>query len=212
MGHKLSGGNTGLALLANTLATGAALTTLILIFEKISGAHFNPAVSLSFALQRRLSWKDFSFYTAAQITGGICGTITAHIMFNLPLITEATQARTGSGIWIGEIIATFALMATIIGCLRTRIEALPYAVGFIIMAGYWYTPSTSFANPAVTLARTLSDTFAGISPEDAPAFIAAQIIGATLATLVFLWLYPIKSELFYTPSLHNAQGRRTQKP
>ncbi len=192
MGEQLAGGNEGLVLLVNTLATGATLTTLILIFSAISGAHFNPVVSLSFALQRQLSWKDFSAYTIVQIMGGICGTMMVHIMFNLPLITEATHARTGAGIWIGEIIATFALIATIIGCLRTRAEALPYAVGLIIMAGYWYTSSTSFANPAVTIARALSNTFSGIRPEDVPTFIAAQIVGAVLATIMFRWIWSVK--------------------
>jgi len=187
MAEQLSDGNVGIALLANTIATGAALTTLILIFGAISGAHFNPIVSLCFALQRQLPWKDFSVYTAAQVTGAICGVITAHIMFELPFVSQATNVRTGAGIWMGEIVASFALLAAIFGCLRARKDALPYAVGLIIMAGYWYTPSTSFANPAVTIARALSDTFAGIRPEDVSMFIVAQIIGAVLATIVFGW-------------------------
>ena len=138
MGDQLSGGNDGVALLANTLATGAALTTLILIFGGISGAHFNPVVSLSFALQKKISWGHCLSYSGVQIIGGLCGTLIAHIMFNLPLITAATHVRTGGGIWVSEIVATFALLATILGCLRTRPEAVPYAVGLIIMAGYWY--------------------------------------------------------------------------
>lgn len=189
MGDNLAGGNDAVALLANTLATGAALIFLILIFEKISGAHFNPVVSLSFALQKQLSWSNFCSYSAAQITGGICGTMAAHFMFNLPLIMTSTHARTGAGIWMAEIIATLALLASILGCARARPEAVPYAVGMVIMAGYWYTSSTSFANPAVTIARTLSDTFAGIRPVDAPAFIVMQVIGAILMTLFFSWLY-----------------------
>ena len=145
-------------------------------------------MSLSFALQRQLSWVDFCAYSIVQIIGGICGTIMAHIMFDLPLLMEASQVRIGAGIWIGEVVASFALLAAIIGCLRSRPDALPYAVAFVIMAGYWYTSSTSFANPAVTIARSLSDTFSGIRLEDVPAFIVAQIVGAILATGLFHWL------------------------
>jgi glycerol uptake facilitator-like aquaporin len=189
MGERLAGGNAAIALLGNTFATGAALPVLILVFGAISGAHFNPVVSLSFAVQGRLSWKDFFPYVIVQIAGGIAGTVLAHIMFDLPPITASTHARTGIGIWTGEIVASFGLLAAILGCLRSRPEAVPYAVGLFITAGYWFTSSTSFANPAVTIARALSDTFAGIRPEDVPGFIAAQIIGALLATALFRWLW-----------------------
>lgn len=189
MGQQLAGGNEAIALLANTLSTGAALIVLILIFGTISGAHFNPVVSLSFALQRKLPWKEFLFYLAAQIAGGIVGTMLAHAMFNMPLIMESTHTRTGTEIWMAEIVASFGLLATILGCLRSRPEAVPYAVGLFIMSAYWFTSSTSFANPAVTIARSLTDTFSGIKPDDVPAFIAAQIIGALLATMLFRWLW-----------------------
>lgn len=162
MGEQLSGGNVAIALLGNTIATGAILVVLILIFGPIS-AHFNPVVSLSFALQRRLPWKEFFAYVPLQILGGITGALLAHTMFSLPLIAFSTHARTGTGIWIGEVVASFGLLLTILGCLRCRPEAVPYAVGFFITAGYWFTSSTSFANPAVTVARAFSDTFAGIN-------------------------------------------------
>ncbi|MGB4107818.1 MAG: MIP/aquaporin family protein [Alphaproteobacteria bacterium] len=193
MGEQLAGGNIAIALLANTLSTGAALIVLILIFGAISGAHFNPVVSLSFALQRKLPWKEFLFYLAAQIVGGIAGTILAHVMFDLPLLMESTHTRTGTGVWAGEIVASFGLLATILGCLRSRPEAVPYAVGLFIMSAYWFTSSTSFANPAVTIARSFTDTFSGIGPDDVPAFIAAQIVGALLATMLFRWLWFSKS-------------------
>ncbi len=189
MGEQLANGNMGIALLANTMATGAMLIVIILMFGTISGAHFNPVVSLSFALQRELSWKDFLFYVIAQCLGGIVGAMLAHIMFDLPLIMESMHARTGVGIWTGELIASFALLLTILMCNREKPEAVPYAVAMIIMAGYWFTSSTSFANPAVTIARALSDTFAGIRPEDVPAFIIIQIIGAVLATKIFHWFH-----------------------
>ena len=168
MGDQLASGNIAIALLANTIATGAALTTLILIFMPISGAHFNPVVSLCFALRGELTWPAFLLFTLVQIAGGISGAIAAHVMFELPPVIEATNIRTGTGIWVAEIIASFALLAAILGCLHHRPQAIPYAVGLIIMAGYWYTASTSFANPAVTIARAFSDTFAGIRPADVP--------------------------------------------
>lgn len=189
MGESLSGGNEAIALLGNTLATGAALVVLILIFGPISGAHFNPVVSLSFVLQRKLPWSEFLAYIIVQIIGGVAGAMLAHIMFSLPLIESSTHARTGIGIWTGEIVASFGLLATILGCLKKRPETVPYAVGLFITAGYWFTSSTSFANPAVTIARSLTDTFSGIRPEDVGGFIAAQIIGALLATAVFRWLW-----------------------
>ncbi len=189
MGEQLAGGNAAIALLTNTLSTGAALIVLILIFGTISGAHFNPVVSLSFALQKKLPWKEFSAYVAIQIAGGIAGTALAHFMFDMPLLMESTHIRTGTGIWAGEVVASFGLLATIIGCLRARLEAVPYAVGLFIMSGYWFTSSTSFANPAVTIARAFTDTFSGIRPEDVGTFIAAQLIGAILATGLFQWFF-----------------------
>lgn len=189
MAESMAGGNAAIALLGNTIATGAALVVLIMIFGQISGAHFNPVVSLSFAFQGRMSWRELSCYTAAQIAGGLVGTVLAHVMFGLPLIQESSHIRTGLGIWTGEIVASFGLLATIMGCLRTRPEAIPYAVGLFITAGYWFTSSTSFANPAVTIARALSDTFAGIRPTDVPGFILAQAIGAILGTIIISWLW-----------------------
>jgi glycerol uptake facilitator-like aquaporin len=191
MGENLASGNEAIALLANTLATGATLIVLILIFGQISGAHFNPVVSLCFALQGQLRWKEFSYYLPAQILGGIAGTILAHVMFDLPIITASTHMRTGIGIWTGEAVASFGLLATILGCLRSKPDAVPYAVGLFITAGYWFTSSTSFANPAVTIARSFTDTFSGIRPEDVAGFIMAQIIGALLATVLFKWLWSI---------------------
>ena len=189
MGENLADGNAAIALLGNTLATGAALVVLILIFGPVSGAHFNPVVSLSFALQRTLPWPEFLAYIIVQIIGGVVGAMLAHAMFSLPLIEASTHERTGMGVWAGEIVASFGLLATILGCLRSRPDAVPYAVGLFITAGYWFTSSTSFANPAVTIARSLTDTFSGIRPEDVSGFIAAQIIGALLATSVFKWLW-----------------------
>ena len=192
MGERLAGGNDAVALLGNTLATGAALPVLILVFGPISGAHFNPVVSASFALQRTLPWSECAAYVPVQIAGAIAGTLLAHLMFGEPLIQAATHIRTGLGVWTGEIVATFALLLTILGCLRTEPKAVPYAVGLIITAGYWFTSSTSFANPAVTIARSLTNSFAGIRPADAPGFIVAQIAGAATATAVAAWLWPAR--------------------
>ena len=187
MGEQLAGGNVALALLANTIATGAALVVLILIFAPISGAHFNPIVSLSFAIQGKMRWSEVLAYVAVQVSGAIAGTVMAHLMFDLPLIAVSTHERTGLGIWTGEIVASFGLLATILGCLRNRPDAAPYAVGLFIISAYWFTSSTSFANPAVTIARSLTDTFSGIRPEDVLRFIGAQIVGALLATAMFGW-------------------------
>jgi glycerol uptake facilitator-like aquaporin len=189
MAAKLSGGNQAIALLGATLPTGAILVALILIFGPISGAHLNPAVSLAFALQRSLSWREFAAYTAAQLGGAIIGVWAAHLMFELPVWQFATVVRTGSAQWFSESVATFGLLLTIFGCAAQTPKATPYAVGLYITAAYWFTASTSFANPAVTIARAFSDTFAGIAPANAPAFIVAQIVGM-LAALIFkygLW-------------------------
>lgn len=189
MGQQLSPDNDAVALLGNTLATGAALVVLITIFGPVSGAHFNPMVSLSFALRGELPWRDVAIYLPAQVIGGVLGTILAHAMFGQDFFQFGGQARTGPGPWLGEIIATFALLMAIIGTLRARPEAVAYMVGLVITAGYWFTSSTSFANPAVTIARSLTDSFAGIRPIDAPGFIVAQIVGAVLATYFARWLW-----------------------
>ena len=189
MGERLAGGNDAIALAGNTLATGAGLAVLILIFGPISGGHFNPAVTLSIALQRAMPWREAGIYVMAQIIGGLVGVILAHAMFAEPLIMESTNARTGLSQWIAEFIATFGLVATILACLRTRPAAVPYAVGLFISAGYWFTSSTSFANPAVTIARAFTDTFSGIQPAHVAGFVAAQILGAIVVTMVFRWLW-----------------------
>ena len=189
MGERLADGNDAIALLGNTLATGAALVVLILVFGPISGAHFNPIVSLSFALQGELRWADVVAYVLAQITGGIGGTLLAHLMFSEPLLQASTHIRTGIGVWTGEIVASFALVVTILGCLRTRPNAVPFAVGLVISAGFWFTSSTSFANPAVTIARSLTDTFSGIRSTDVIGFVTAQVAGAVVATVLFRWLF-----------------------
>ena len=193
MGEQLADGNDAIALLGNTLATGAALVVLILVFGPISGAHFNPVVSLSFALQGALRMADLLLYVPVQVAGAIGGTLLAHIMFDQPLVQESLHVRTGIGVWMGEVVASFALLAATVGCLRNSPQAIPYAVGLVISAGYWFTSSTSFANPAVTIARSLTDTFSGIRPVDAPGFIAAQIVGAIGATVVMAWLFAPKS-------------------
>lgn len=189
MGENLADGNVALALLGNTIATGAILTVLILIFGPVSGAHFNPAVTLAFALRREMSWGAGLAYVAVQLLAAVSGVVAAHVMFDLPLLQSAGHARTGLGLWTGELVATFGLVATILGCLRTVPQAVPYAVGLFITAGYWFTSSTSFANPAVTVARALTDTFSGVRAEDVPAFIAVQLAGAVLAAGVFAWLW-----------------------
>lgn len=188
MADRLSGGNVAIALLANSIATGAILVVLILIFGPISGAHFNPAVTLAFAIRKEISPQDSAQYVAAQIIGGVAGVIIAHAMFDNPLIDPSTTARTGIGQWIGEFVATFGLVATILGCLKARPEAVPYAVGLFITAGYWFTSSTSFANPAVTIARGLTNTFSGIDPAHIGAFIMMQMITAAVAAMSFRWL------------------------
>ena len=190
MAATLSGGNGALALLCNTLPTGAMLTVLILIFGPVSGAHFNPAVTLAFAFRREVQSDVALIYLAAQVSGAIIGTWIAHLMFELPLVQLSSTTRFGAGQWLAEGVATFGLLLTIFGCLVGARAALPYAVGLYITAAYWFTASTSFANPAVTVARSLSDTFAGIAPGGVVAFIAAQFAGALAATLLALWLWP----------------------
>jgi glycerol uptake facilitator-like aquaporin len=188
MAERLSGGNVALALLANTLATGAGLVALILTFGGISGAHFNPAVTFVEATQGGLAWRDVVPYVAAQVAGAFAGVALAHAMFELPLFSASTHVRAGTGQLAGEFTATFGLIAVIWGCSRTRAAVTPFAVAAFITAAYWFTSSTSFANPAVTLARAASNTFAGIRPADAPGFIAAQVLGAAGATFLFRWM------------------------
>jgi glycerol uptake facilitator-like aquaporin len=190
MGERLAGGNVAIALLANTIATGAGLVALILTFGGISGAHFNPAVTVADASQRGLAWRDVLPYIVAQLAGAFAGVALAHIMFGEPLFSASRHARAGIGQLTGEFTATFGLVAVIWGCSRSRPGATPFAVAAFITAAYWFTSSTSFANPAVTLARAASDTFAGIRPADAPAFIVAQAAGAASATALFRWLLP----------------------
>ncbi len=189
MGERLAGGNDAIALLANTLATGAGLVVLITVFGPASGAHFNPAVSLVFALRRELSWGLAGTYAAAQTAGGVLGVFAAHLMFAEPALQVSSKLRDGPAQAFSEGVATFGLVLTILGTLKARPAATPMAVGLYITAAYWFTASTSFANPAVTVARSLSDTFAGIAPASAPAFIAAQLAGAVAATVVGGWLF-----------------------
>jgi glycerol uptake facilitator-like aquaporin len=190
MGDRLAGGNIAIALLANTLATGAMLVTLILTFGPISGAHFNPAVTLADALQGGLTWRDVPGYIAAQLAGAFAGVAAAHLMFGEAIFSASRHVRAGGAQIFSEFVATFGLLCVIWGCARLRSSAVPFAVGAYITAAYWFTASTSFANPAVTLARSASDTFAGIRPADAPGFIVAQLLGATAATALFRWLVP----------------------
>lgn len=182
MGETLAGGNVAIALLGNTLATGAALVVLITIFGPLSGAHFNPAVTLVFALRREIGWGLAAAYLAAQVAGAIAGVYAAHVMFAEPILQVSTKLRDGPAQAFSEALATFGLVLTILGTIRFRPDFTPVAVGLYITAAYWFTASTSFANPAVTVARSLSDTFAGIDPTSAPAFIAAQLAGAVGAT------------------------------
>ena len=191
MGERLAGGNVAIALLANTLATGAGLVALILTFGPISGAHFNPAVTLADASQGGLPWREVPAYVLAQVLGAFAGVATAHVMFREPaLFCASHHERSGMAQLTSEFVATFGLFAVIWGCSRRRADMVPFAVGAYITAAYWFTASTSFANPAVTLARAASDTFAGIRPVDAPGFIVAQLAGAAVATALFRWLVP----------------------
>jgi glycerol uptake facilitator-like aquaporin len=190
MGQDLSGGNVALALLANAIATGAGLVALILMFGTVSGAHFNPAVTLSEACQKNMPASEVLPYILAQVAGAFAGVAAAHLMFGEPVFFASEHVRTGAAQWWSEFVATFGLLGVIISCSRSRPSVTPFAVALYITAAYWFTSSTSFANPAVTLARAASDTFAGIRPADVPGFLAAQLLGAAAATGLFCWLYP----------------------
>lgn len=210
MGERLAGGNVAIALLANTLATGAMLVTLILTFGPISGAHFNPAVTLADASQGGLAWREVPGYIAAQILGAFAGVGSAHLMFGEALFSASRHARAGAAQTFSEFIATFGLLCVIWGCARLRSSAVPFAVGAYITGAYWFTASTSFANPAVTLARSASDTFAGIRPADAPGFIVAQFAGAAAATLLFRWLVPSLPKVARSVVVsHSPEGKAT---
>jgi glycerol uptake facilitator-like aquaporin len=188
--ERLAGGNVGLALLANSVATGAGLMVLILVFGPISGAHFNPVVTLVEATRGTLPRPAAAAYVAVQLAGAALGVALAHAMYDLPLLVASTHARAGAGQLVSEVVATFGLLLTILAVVRTRPKAVPFAVGLYIMAAYWFTSSSSFANPAVTLARAFTPTFTGIRPADVPAFIGAQLAGALLAAATFRWLWP----------------------
>jgi glycerol uptake facilitator-like aquaporin len=190
MGEQLSGGNAAIALLANTIATGAALIALILTFGSVSGAHFNPAVTLADASQHGIPWREVPAYIIAQISGAYVGVVSSHVMFALPILSLSQHNRSGISQVFSEFIATFGLLSVIWGCSRLRSSLVPFAVGSYITAAYWFTASTSFANPAVALARAATDTFSGIRPADVPGFIAAQLAGAAAATALFRWLVP----------------------
>ena len=193
MGSKLAGGNIALALLGNTISTGAMLVVLILIFGPISGAHFNPVVTVAFALRRELDWAAVTPYIAAQVAGAVAGAWLAHAMFDLPVLQISTTVRTGWGQWIAEATATFGLLVMIFGCISGAAQAVPYAVGLYITSAYWFTASTSFANPAVSIARAMSDPFAGIAPASVPGFIVAQVAGMLIALVIAHRLGPARS-------------------
>ena len=195
MGERLSGGSVGLALLANTVATGAGLVALILTFGPTSGAHFNPAVTLADASQGGLPWREVPVYVAAQIVGAFVGVAVAHVMFGEAVFSASEHVRSGVSQLVSEFVATFGLLAVIGGCVRRQASAVALAVGAYITAAYWFTASTSFANPAVTIARAASNTFAGIRPADAPGFVVAQLLGAGAATLTLRWLVPALPEV-----------------
>jgi glycerol uptake facilitator-like aquaporin len=193
MAENLAGGNTAIALLGNTLATGAILVVLITIFGPISGAHFNPAVSLVFLAAGELPIASFLLYVLVQLAGAIAGTITAHVMFDLPIVQASEHVRSGASQFISEVVATFGLIATILGCRRFRPDSVPVAVALYVVAGYWFTASTCFANPAVAIARSLTDTFSGIRPIDVPWFVLAEMIGAMVAAVMLRWLLAARS-------------------
>ena len=194
MAERLANGSTALALLANTAATGAALIALIISFAPVSGAHFNPVVTLSFAFRRVLLWREVPFYLVAQVVGGIGGVMAANLMFGLPVVFASHHSRTGTGQLFSEFIATLGLVSVIVAASRSTISVVAVAVGTYISAAYWFTASTSFANPAVTVARSMSDTFAGIRPADVFGFVLAQLAGSVAAMVLFRWLIPPKSQ------------------
>jgi glycerol uptake facilitator-like aquaporin len=194
MAERLCGGNVGLALLCNALATGGALLALVLTYGPVSGAHFNPVVTLADASLGGVDWRDVPAYVAAQLGGAVTGVAVADLMFELPVYTFSTHARTGGAQWLAEVVATLGLVATIHGVSRRSAAATPFAVAAYIVGAYWFTASTSFANPAVTIARSLTDTFAGIRPIDAPGFVVAQLLGGGAGALLFRWLVPIEPE------------------
>ncbi len=207
MGDRLSGGNVAIALLANTLATGAVLIALILTFGPTSGAHFNPVVTIADATQGGIAWRDVPLYLGAQLGGAFAGVAVAHVMFGAAVFSASTHVRTGMPQWVSEFVATFGLLSVIWGCARRRASAVPFAVGAYITAAYWFTASTSFANPAVTIARSFSNTFAGIRPVDVPGFVVAQCLGAAAATMTFRWLVPALPEV-----AHRVVDRREESP
>jgi glycerol uptake facilitator-like aquaporin len=194
MAEQLAAGNMAVALLGNTVATGAILVVLILMLGPVSGAHFNPAVTIGFRVRGDISTGDTVLYIVVQVAGAVAGAWVAHAMFELDLFQVSEKTRAGPAQWFSEAVATFALMAAILGTLRWRPEAVPYAVGLVITAGYWWTASTSFANPAVTIARSMTDTFSGIAPVDMPPFLVAQVVGALAATLLFGWLLAMEKD------------------
>lgn len=193
MAETLSGGNVAVALLANTIATGAMLFVLIAMLGPVSGAHFNPAVSGVMASRGELAWRDLLPYVAAQLVGGVLGAFAVHLMFDLPILQASTKMRTGIGQWTGELVATFGLILAIIGTVRHRGEWVAPAVALYITSAYWFTSSTSFANPAITIVRSLSDSFAGIAPGDVPGFVVAQLVGAVAAAMMGRWLFDEKA-------------------
>ena len=199
MAERLAGGNVAIALLANAIATGAGLVALILMFGPVSGAHFNPVVTLSEAWQGHVAAREILPYIAVQIVGAYAGVAAAHGMFGEALFSASVHVRTGAAQWWSECVATFGLIGVIIGCSRSRPAVTPFAVAAYITAAYWFTASTSFANPAVTLARSFTNTFAGIRPTDAPGFVAAQLVGGAAATLLFHWLYPVAAKPMEVP-------------
>lgn len=207
MAQRLASGNVAIALLANTIATGAALVALILTFGPISGAHFNPAVTLADAWQKGISWRFVPAYLTAQFAGAFAGVAAAHLMFGEPLLFASHHSRSGGAQLFSEFVATFGLLSVIWGCVRLRSSAVPFAVGAYITAAYWFTASTSFANPAVTLARSATDTFAGIRPADVPGFVVAELLGAFAATGLFSWLVPsIRSDATSVLVAHEQGG------
>ncbi len=189
MAEQLADGNVALALLGNAIPTGAILVVIILIFGPVSGAHFNPAITLAFGLRREISLSHGGFYVAAQLIGALLGVWVAHLMFEMPVLQESMRARTGAAQWFSEAVATFGLVLTILGCIRYRPKSVAMAVGLYITAAYWFTASTSFANPAVTIGRALTDSFSGIRPTDMPAFVASQLLGAGAAVLLAAYLF-----------------------